>query len=143
MTEFHSATPTTSGAHPVNEQPRGAGDSRSLGEIVSDISTDLTTLIRQEMDLAKVELKQEFSKAGKGAGMLGGAGVAGHMVLVFLSLALTFLLDNWMPIELGALITAVLWGVIAGVLAMTGKKELEQSNPQLPKTQKSLKGETA
>jgi uncharacterized membrane protein YqjE len=142
MTEIHPATQTTSGAHSGTE-PRGAGDPRSLGEIVSDISTDLTTLIRQEMDLAKVELKQEFSKAGKGAGMLGGAGVAGLMVLIFLSLALTYLLDNWMPIELAALITAVLWGVIAAVLAKTGKKELDQSNPQLPKTQQSLKGETA
>ena len=124
-------------------QPRGAQDSRSLGEIVSDISTDLTTLIKQEMDLAKVELKQEVSQAGKGVGMLGGAGVAGHLVLVFLSLALTFLLDNWMPIELAALITAVVWGIVAGVLAQSGKKALQESNPQLPKTQQSLKGDTA
>jgi uncharacterized membrane protein YqjE len=123
-------------------QPRGANDSRSLGEIVSDISTDLTTLIKQEMDLAKVELKQEVTQAGKGAGMLGGAGVAGHLVLVFLSLALTFLLDNWMPIELAALITAVVWGIVAGVLALSGKKALQESNPQLPKTQQSLKGNT-
>ena len=121
-------------------QPR---DPRSLGEIVSDISTDLTTLIRQEMDLAKVELKQEVGKAGKGAGLLGGAGVAGHLVLVFLSLALMLLLDNWMPVELGALITALVWAVVAGVLAMSGRKALEESNPQLPKTQQSLKGNAA
>jgi uncharacterized membrane protein YqjE len=126
----------------LSGQPTGAGDSRSLGEIVSDISTDLTTLIKQEMDLAKVELKQEVSQAGKGAGMLGGAGVAGHLVLIFLSLALTFLLDNWMPIELAALITALVWAVVAGVLAMSGKKALQESNPQLPKTQQTLKGNT-
>lgn len=138
-----------SGAHPVEttttttDEPRGAGDQRSLGQIVSDISTDLTTLIKQEMDLAKVELKEEVSKAGKGAGLLGGAGVAGHMVLVFLSLALTFLLDNWMPIELAALITALLWGIVAAVLAASGRKALNESNPQLPKTQQSLKGQTA
>ena len=123
--------------------PTRPSDPRSIGEIVSDISTDLTTLIKQEMDLAKAELKEEVGKAGKGAGMLGGAGVAGHMVLVFLSLALTFLLDNWMPIELGALITAVLWGAVAGLLAMSGRKALQESNPQLPKTQQSLKGEPA
>ena len=85
-------TQTSDPAHDPT-QPR---DPRSLGEIVSDISTDLTTLIKQEMDLAKVELKQEVAQAGKGAGMLGGAGVAGHLVLVFLSLAMTFLL----PLEL-------------------------------------------
>lgn len=129
---------------PVQQtEPRGANEQRSLGEIVSDISTDLTTLIKQEMDLAKAELKQEVTKAGKGAGMLGGAGVAGLMVLVFASLALTFLLDNWMPIELAALITTLLWGVVAAVLAMSGRKALKESNPQLPKTQESLKGNPA
>ena len=129
---------------PVQSQaPTRPSDPRSLGEIVSDISTDLTTLIKQEMDLAKAELKDEVGKAGKGAGMLGGAGVAGHLVLVFLSLALTFLLDNWMPIELAALITALVWGVVAGVLAMSGRKALQESNPQLPKTQQSLKGDPA
>ena len=139
-----------SGSHPMPTQtsdpahdPTQPRDPRSLGEIVSDISTDLTTLIKQEMDLAKAELKKEVSQAGKGAGMLGGAGIAGHLVLVFLSIALMFLLDNWMPVELGALITALLWGVVAGVLALSGKKALQQSNPQLPKTQQSLKGNTA
>ncbi len=121
-------------------EPRAADEQRSLGEIVGDISTDLTTLIKQEMDLAKVELKEEVSQAGKGAGMLGGAGVAGLMVLVFASLALTFLLDSWMPIALAALITTLLWGVVAAVLALSGRKALQETNPQLPKTQQSLKG---
>ena len=129
---------------PVQQtEPRGAGDPRSLGEIVSDITTDLSTLVKQEMDLAKVELKQEVSQAGKGAGMLGGAGVAGLMVLVFASLALTFLLDNWLPIELAALITTLLWAVVAAVLATSGRKALKESNPQLPKTRESLKGNPA
>ena len=144
MSGSHSVETTNATvATTTGTEPRGASDERSLGQIVSDISTDMTTLIKQEMDLAKVELKEEVGKAGKGAGLLGGAGVAGHMVLVFLSLALTFLLDNWMPIELAALITALLWGVVAGVLAMTGRKALNESNPQLPKTQQSLKGQTA
>jgi membrane protein implicated in regulation of membrane protease activity len=95
------------------------------------------------MDLAKVEFKEEVGKTGKGAGMLGGAGVAGHMVLVFLSLALTFLLDNWLSIELAALITTLLWAVVAAVLATSGRKALKESNPQLPKTQESLKGNPA
>ena len=127
----------------VVQDPTKPSDPRSIGEIVSDISNDLTTLIKQEMDLAKAELKEEVSQAGKGAGMLGGAGVAGHLVLVFLSIALMYLLDNWMPVELGALITALLWGAVAGVLALSGKKALQKSNPQLPKTQQSLKGDTA
>jgi uncharacterized membrane protein YqjE len=114
-------------------------DDRSLGEVVSDLSTELSTLMKQEVQLAKVELKEEVRKVGKGAGMLGGAGFAGWFVLLFLSLALTFLLDNWLPVEAAALITAGVWAVIAAVLALVGRKELKESNPQLPKTQETLK----
>jgi hypothetical protein len=125
-----------------SDQPGTATDSggtRSLGEIVGDISRDLSALVRQEIDLAKTEAKQELTKAGKGAGMLGGAGVAGLLTLIFLSLALTYLLDNWMPAELAALIVGVLWAVVAAVLAARGRKDLKRANPQLPTTQQTLK----
>jgi uncharacterized membrane protein YqjE len=130
-------------SHPVQpgtgiETGRGA-DERSLGEVFSDLSSDISTLMKQELELAKVEFKQEVSKAGKGAGMLGGAGLAGWFLLIFLSLALMFLLDNWLPIEVAALITAVLWGAVAGVLALLGRKKLQEANPQLPQTQQTLK----
>jgi uncharacterized membrane protein YqjE len=130
----------TAPAAPVSSRTE---DQRSLGDIVSDVAQDLSTLVKQEMELARTELKQEAAKAGKGAGLLGGAGVAGHMALVFLSLTLTFLLDNWMPLEVAALITTVLWGIVAAVLAMTGRKELKNSNPQLPQTQQTLKEDAA
>ncbi len=117
----------------------GQGDDRSLGQVVSDLSGDLSTLMKQEVALAKVELKEEVGRAGKGAGLLGGAGFAGYFVLLFVSLALTFLLDNWLPIEAAALCTAGLWSVIAAVLAVMGRKELKEANPQLPKTQKTIK----
>jgi uncharacterized membrane protein YqjE len=114
-------------------------ETRSLGEIVGDISRDMSTLFKQELDLAKTEMKQEVAKVGKGAGMFGGAGLAGWFALLFLSLALTWLLDNWIPLELAALIVAVLWGIAAAVLAMRGKKEIQEANPQLPTTQQTLK----
>lgn len=121
------------------EAPDDAGATRSVGEIVGDISKDMSTLIRQEMDLAKSELKQEVGKLGKGAGMFGGAGLAGFFTLFFLSLALTYLLDNWLPVELAALIVALLWGIAAAVLALRGRQEIKQANPQLPTTQQTLK----
>jgi len=127
-----STTSTTS----TNGSP---SDERSLGQIVSDVSSDLSTLFRQELELAKTELKQEISKAGKGAGMLGGAGFAGYFVLLFLSFALMLLLDRWMAASLAALIVAVLWGIAAAVLASIGRKKLKEANPQLPKTQQTLK----
>ena len=118
---------------------REDGGTRSLGEIVGDISRDLSALVRQEIDLAKTEAKQEMGKAGKGAGLLGGAGVAGLLTLIFLSLALTYLLHNWMPAELAALIVGLLWAVVAAVLAARGRKDLKRANPQLPTTQQTLK----
>ncbi len=133
---------TDGGAHAVQAETtstESTSSTRSLGDIVGDISKDFSTLVRQEMDLAKTEMKQEISKVGKGAGMFGGAGVAGYLMLFFLSLALTYLLDNWMPIELAALIVAVLWGVVAAVLAARGRKEIKDANPQLPVTQRTLK----
>lgn len=121
---------------PPTDRP---GETRSVGEIVGDISKDMTTLVKQELDLAKTEMKQEVSKLGKGAGMFGGAGLAGHFALFFLSFALTYLLDNWMPVELAAVIVALLWAAVAAVLATRGRNEIKQANPQLPITQQTLK----
>jgi uncharacterized membrane protein YqjE len=115
------------------------GETRSLGEIVGDIATNMSTLVKQEIDLAKSEMKQEVSKVGKGAGIFGGAALAGLLTLFFVSFALAYLLDNWMPVELAALIVAVLWGVVAAVLVMVGRRNLKEANPQLPTTQQTLK----
>ena len=135
MTTERQTIPTQT-AGDIAAQPE---DTRSVGEIMGDISRDMSTLVRQEMDLAKTELKQEIRQAGKGAGMFGGAGVAGLLTLLFLSLALTYQLDNRMPVELGALITAVLWGVVGAVLAARGRTEMKKADLQLPATQTTLK----
>ena len=137
---------TSPGATRFTEQVSGGEqpppqfqDDRSVGEIVGDIAQDLSSLVKQELDLAKTEAKEDAKRAGRGVGMLGGAGVAGHLMLLFLSLALVFLLDNWMHIALAALIVAVVWGVAVAVLALRGKKELEELSPPLETTQRTLK----
>jgi hypothetical protein len=112
-------------------------DNASLGELLGDVTRDLSTLMRQEVELAKAELKQSATKAGKGGGMLAGAGVAGHFVLVFLSLALMFALGALMPLGWAAVIVAVIWGIIAAVLASIGRKELKQIQG-LPQTGETL-----
>jgi hypothetical protein len=112
-------------------------DNTSLGELLGDVTLDLSTLMRQEVELAKAELKQSTSRAGKGAGMLAGAGVGGHFVLLFLSLALMWALGAIMPLGWSALIVAVIWAIIAAVLASIGRNELKQIKG-LPQTGETL-----
>jgi uncharacterized membrane protein YqjE len=116
------------------------GPAQSVGELIGEITTDLSTLMRQEIELAKAEIKQEAAKAGKGAGMLAGAGYAGHLTLLFLSLALVGLLWAWWDsLALAALVVAVLWGIVAAVLAMKGKAQLKTVNPKPEHTVETLK----
>jgi uncharacterized membrane protein YqjE len=140
--EYTGADPVL-GTPPAEPLGPATEDQRSIGDIVGDVTQDLTTLIKQEMELARTELKQEAAKAGKGVGLLGGAGVAALLFLIFLSLTITYLLDNWMPLEVAALIVAAVWAVVAAVLAARGRAELKRSNPQLPKTQQTLKEDAA
>ena len=106
----------------------------SVGQIVGAVSNDLSTLMRQELALAKAEVRVEVSKAAKGAGMLGGAGVMGWFVLLFLGNALWWALVNVMDAGLAALITAVVFGVIAGVLALLGRARLKAVDPKPERT---------
>jgi hypothetical protein len=100
-------------------------ETTSLGDLLGEVTSDLSTLIRQEMELAKAELKQSASRAGRGAGMLGGAGYAALMAVFFLSVALWWALGDLTGLGWSAVIVAVIWGVIALVLFMTGRKQLK------------------
>ena len=113
------------------------GSNPSVGELVGEISRDFSTLMRQEVALARAEITDSAKKAGKGGGMFGGAAMAGHFVLLFVSIALWWALgewfDNW---AVSALVVAVIWGVVAAVLAMKGRDELRkvQGIPQTTET---------
>lgn len=111
----------------------------SVGELLGNISRDLSTLLRQELALAKAEVKLEAVKAGKGAGMLGAAGFAGYMVLLFLSIAAWWALANVMDEGLAALIVAVVWAIAAGVLFAVGRQRLRQVNPVPERTVDTIK----
>ena len=118
-------------------QPRSLSN---VGELFADISRDLSTLIRQETELAKAELRESATRAGKGAGMLGGAGVAGHFVLLFLSITLWWGLGNEIGRAWSALVVAVVWAVIAAVLASIGRREIKQVKgiPQTTETAREI-----
>ena len=109
-------------APPSADAVRGS----SLGELMSQVTADLSTLMRQEVELAKAELREEGKKAGKAAGLFGGAGFGGYMVALFLSIALWAGLSNVMDAGWAGLIVAVVWAVIAGVLYSMAKRNAER-----------------
>jgi len=111
----------------------------SVGDLLGRVTSDLSTLMRKEVELAKVEIKEEATKAGKASGTLVGAGLVGFLVLVFLSLAVMFGLDQVMPIGWAAVITAVLLAIVAAVLFVVGRRQLQQVNPKPEQTVETLK----
>ena len=112
---------------------------KSLSELFSAMTSDLSTLMRKEVELAKVETREEVSRASKAGGMLCGGAVAAYVALVFASFALAWLLDKWMPRALAFLIGAVLYAVAAAVLISAGRKRLRQVNPVPQQTMETLK----
>jgi hypothetical protein len=111
----------------------------SVGELVSDVSQDVSLLLRQEIDLAKAEVKTEATKTGKAAGMLGGAGFAGYMVLLFLSIAGWWGLANVMDEGWAALIVAGVWLVIGAVLYVVGRAKMRTVKPKPERTVETTK----
>jgi hypothetical protein len=101
-------------------------ETNSLGDLLGDVTRDLSTLMRQELELAKAEAKQSATKAGKSGGRFAGAGLAGHFVLLFLSVALWYTLGELMGLGWSAVVVAVIWGIIAAILASVGRKELKK-----------------
>ena len=106
----------------------------SLGDLVGNVTRDLSTLMRQELALAQAELKQEATKTAKGGGAVAGAGLAAIFVVLFLSLALWAGLSNVMEAGWAELIVAVIWAVIAAVLFVTGRSHLRQVRPTRERT---------
>jgi uncharacterized membrane protein YqjE len=115
----------------------------SIGELVSRVATDLSTLLRQELALAKAEVKEEAAQAGKAAAMFGVGAIAGLLTLVFLSFALLYgLVEADLAPWLSALIVGLLWAVIAGVTVLLGRNEIKGIEPP-ERTIKTVKEDVA
>lgn len=143
-----AANPGAGGAHvaPADRYEAGhhgateatAAPGASVGDLIGNVTRDLSTLMRQELALAQAELKQEAATTGKAAGALGGAGFAGYFVVLFLSIALWAGLSNVMDSGWAALIVAVLWAVIAALLFVTGRERLRRVHPKPERTVDTL-----
>ncbi|MCM3778223.1 MULTISPECIES: phage holin family protein [Microbacterium] len=113
-------------------------ETTSLGDLLGEVTSDLSTLMRQELELAKAELKQSAARAGRGAGMLGGAGYAALMAVFFLSVALWWALGYLTGLGWSAVIVAVIWALIALVLFLMGRTQLK-SVEGAPRTVETVK----
>lgn len=124
----------------------GPGARPSLRELLSDVREDFSMLVRQEVELAKAEIRQSAMRAGKGAGMFAGAGISGHMVLLFVSVAVWWGLGDSTGHGWSALIVAAIWLIIAGILALAGRSEiksvsgLQQTTDSVKKIPDAVKG---
>jgi MFS family permease len=129
--------------HPADGQTVDARE-RSIGELFKDLSSETSTLIRQEMALARAELTEKGREAGKGAGLFGGAGVVGLLAAGALTAAVILLLDEVMASWLAALIVAAVYAAVAAVLALRGKQEIKGATPPVPEqTVDSVKEDVA
>ncbi len=121
-------------------------DGRSIGELLSDVSGNLSTLLQQEIALAKAEVRQSGSRAGRGIGMFAGAAVGALLFLVFLSVSAWWGLGLFIGNEWSALVVAVIWAIVAAGLALAGKRELQrirglqQTTETLGKIPNAVKG---
>lgn len=120
--------------------PEEKAATSSIGDLIGEVSRDFSTLLRQEMELAKAELRQSATRAGKGAGLYGGAGIAGYMAVLFLSIALWWGLGYLVGNAWSAVIVAVIWGIIALVMFLVGKREMDavKGMPQTVETVKEI-----
>lgn len=126
-------------AQVVGRAQGSSAQSSSVGELLADVTSDVQLLFRQEMELAKLEIREEATKAGKAAGMFGGAGFAGYMVALFASLAAVFGLANVMDAGWAALIVTGVWAVVGAVLFVMGRSRMRHVSPKPERTVQTLK----
>jgi len=112
---------------------------KSLGELFGEMTSEVSELMRKEVELAKVEIKEEVGRAGKAGGMLGGGALAGYLALLFVSLALALLLDQVTNTALAFFIVGLLYGIAAAVLIARGREQMKHVDPVPRQTVETLK----
>lgn len=114
------------------ENNRNGLREQPMGELFKQLSDDLSTLVRQELQLAQAEMTEKGKKAGVGVGMFGGAGLAALLALGAFTACLIAALATGMEVWIAALIVTVLYGATAGVLALNGKSRVSEAIPPVP-----------
>jgi hypothetical protein len=125
----------------VNTVPENNADlhERPMGDLLKQLAQETSTLVRQEMELAKAEVSEKGRQAGKGVGMFGAAGIVGLLALGALTAAAILALDLAVAGWLAALIVAAVYGAAAGLLALAGKGRVQEATPPAPQTVETVK----
>jgi hypothetical protein len=124
-------------ASAVASQDQGSGrdvGNASVGDLLGEVTRDLSTLMRQELALAKAEVREEAMKAARAGGMLGAAGFAGYMVLLFASIAAWQGLAEVMASGWAALIVTAVWAAVGAALFILGRQRMREVNPKPERT---------
>jgi hypothetical protein len=116
-------------------------EDRSLSELLSDVTTEIASLFRKEVELAKAETSEQVSRAAKAGGMLGAAAVVGFLDLILFSFAAAWALSEVVPEGVAFLIVAVVFAIVTTTLALAGKKRLASINPMPNQTVQTLKAD--
>ena len=127
--------PSRDGTHLVDVRQQD----RSIGELFADLTRDMSLLLRKEVELAKVEVKEQAARGGRAGGMLGATAVAAYLSVLFLSFALAWGLAAVMPDGLAFLIVGVLYAAAAAVMYVKGREELDKLKPVPEQTIETLK----
>jgi uncharacterized membrane protein YqjE len=144
MTAPSTPSPST-GAGPIDVRDQPADPTKpidaeqSLGELVSRMTSDISDLFSTQLQLAKVEIKEELTTAGKGAGMLGGGAIAAYFSLLLVSLAVVWGLAEAMPGWVAFLIVGLVYAAVAAVLYAKGREQISSVKPVAEQTTASLK----
>ena len=112
---------------------------RPLGELLKELSQQTATLVKQEMELAKAELRTTGQKAGTGAGLVGAAGFIGYLALAAFTAFLILVLNEFLPAWAAALIVAAVYGAIAALLGLRGRDKVKEAMPPAPETVETVK----
>ena len=125
-------------ASPYDPETQARRPDASLGELLSEMTGELSALFRQEVELAKTEARDELGHVGKAGALIGGAALAGWLGLLLLSLALAWLLDQELNTALSFAIVGVLWAIAAVILLGSARAALDRLRG-LPKTRQTIK----
>jgi uncharacterized membrane protein YqjE len=138
-------TSVAESGYPAPQDPTEPIDpDQSLGELISRMTGDVSQLIGTQLELAKVEIKDEVRRAGKGVGMVGGGGLAGWFALLLVSMGIAFGIGNAMEsVGWGFVLVGLVYAIVAAFLVLKGKQQITSATPIAEQTIESVKEDVA